>query len=105
MSPEIISLEEKFRALYNALLAHQTDFDYADEEMLSRLSAAEGKFLRVGEARYKKVIIYAMTTVRKTTLDILENFAAGGGKLFLLMNLRFIWTRCPLTFPQISQKP
>ena len=84
VSPEIISLEEKFRALYNALLAHQTDFDYADEEMLSRLSAAEGKFLRVGEARYKKVIIYAMTTVRKTTLDILENFAAGGGEVIFI---------------------
>lgn len=64
-----------------ALLRKNLDFDYGDEEMMSRLGSTAGNTLSVGLANYRAVVIPPMRTIRKTTLDLLEKFAVSGGKV------------------------
>ncbi|MBM4020476.1 MAG: hypothetical protein FJ288_19515, partial [Planctomycetes bacterium] len=67
----------------DSLLHAQIDFDYGDEELLSRharVSKAGGAaVLKVGKAAYKAVLVPPMKTMRGTTLALLEKFAAAGG--------------------------
>ncbi len=70
--------------LRNWLLDAHLDFDYGDEEMMSRLARVErGREpkLRVGQARYKAVVAPPLITMRRTTLDLLRRFAKAGGRV------------------------
>ena len=62
------------------------EFDYGDEEMMSRLAKVvigrDGKpIIRFGQAEYTAVVLGRMTTMRSTTLDVLEQFRAAGGSV------------------------
>jgi len=78
-------MDREFGKLRDALLSAHLDFDYGDEEILSRHAAvvpASGKrpvALRVGKASYKAVVVPPMTTMRRTTLNLLERFREAGG--------------------------
>lgn len=78
-------LEEQYADIFHWLQGAQIDFDYGDEEMMSRLASIEqspeGPVLVVGKARYRQVVAGGMTTMRSTTLKLLEDFAAAGGKV------------------------
>lgn len=81
---EGIRLEEAYIKLFKILTTGQVDFDYGDEEILSRkyriVQEEDGKVkLTVGEARYSTVLLSGMDTVRSTTLKMLSEFAAAGG--------------------------
>jgi hypothetical protein len=69
--------------LEDSLLTAHLDFDYGDEEMLSRLGAVSRRkgspLLLVGRAPYTAVIVPPLVTVRSTTLKLLEEFHAAGG--------------------------
>ena len=85
-SPDVAPYEERYRRLFHILTDNQIDFDYGEEEMMSRLASVEkdieGKaVLRVGKAFYKTVIVSNMLTIRPTTLDLLEEFMQAGGKV------------------------
>ncbi|UVI29616.1 glycosyl hydrolase [Paenibacillus spongiae] len=87
-SPAIIELERHYQATFHWLSGAQIDFDYGDEEMMSRLSSIErdenGKaVLRVGEAVYRTVLVTGMTTMRATTLHLLEAFREAGGSVIV----------------------
>ena len=82
--PDIAALENAYRDLFHYLAGAQIDFDYGDEEMIGRLSAVETDatgtpVLRVGQARYRTVLVPRLTTVRSSTLALLEQFVAAGG--------------------------
>lgn len=81
---DIDRIEEHYKMLYNMLLESNVSFDFADEEMLSRLYAIEGSNLKVGCAGYKKVIVSGMLTIRRTTVAILNEFAKCGGEVIVL---------------------
>ena len=70
-----------FKALLNGLLGGQIGFDLGDETILADDAAVDGITLRVGQMRYNVVVVPAMATIRGTTLDLLERFAANGGTL------------------------
>ena len=75
-------LEEQFDSLLHWLLDGHVDFDYGDEEMLSRLAevqAAQEPALKVGVARYDVVLVPPADTLRSSTLDLLQDFAEAGG--------------------------
>ncbi len=75
-------LEEQFDDLTHWLLDGHVDFDYGDEEMLSRLAevhAGGGPTLKVGAAKYNAVLVPPVDTLRSTTVDLLEEFADAGG--------------------------
>ena len=84
-SPEVEPYEERYVSLFHFLTDHQIDFDYGEEEMMSRhalVDTADGKpVLRVGQAVYRVVIVSNMLTVRPTTLRLLREFAEKGGSV------------------------
>jgi len=85
---EIMALEQQYRRMFNALQGNQIDFDYGEEEMMSRLASVakndKGEtVLKVGKSMYTLVVLGGMTTIRSTTLDLLKEFAEAGGKIVL----------------------
>ena len=74
-----LDFDREFIKTSNILLANQIDFDYGDEELLSRLASVDGDTLHVGEASYKVAVIPSMITIRGTTLELLKKFRASGG--------------------------
>lgn len=86
VSLAVRELERKFEALYHLLAGERIDFDYGDEEMMSRLACVETwedgtPRLRVGRAVYRAALVSGMTTIRSDTLWLLEQFAAAGGRV------------------------
>lgn len=84
-SPEVRSLERTYQDTFQTLAGAQIDFDYGDEEMMSRLGRIErddeGRpLLRVGEAVYRAVLVSGLTTIRSTTLLLLRAFVEAGGR-------------------------
>ena len=74
-------LQADYEELFFILTQSHIDFDYGDEDMLNRLGSVDGKALKIGKADYKCVIVPPMTTIRKTTLELLNRFSAAGGKV------------------------
>ncbi|MGE4490319.1 MAG: hypothetical protein AB7E95_12325, partial [Kiritimatiellales bacterium] len=82
--PEILGKDRKYQELVEILLKNHLDFDFVDEHLLSSLDtecveAAGGPQLQVGKAFYKCVLVPELTTIRRTTLEQLQKFAAAGG--------------------------
>ena len=72
--------DRDFALLANRLIGSHLEFDYGDESLLAEYGAVEGGFLRVGKVRYDRVLIPRVATLRRTTADLLADFAAHGGK-------------------------
>ena len=70
--------------LRNCLLAANLDFDYGDEEVMSRHGKVSGNLLAVAKASYQAVVIPKLRTIRSSTLQLLQEFAARGGRVFYL---------------------
>ena len=84
-SPDIRPYEERYARLFHYLTDHQIDFDYGEEEMMSRHASVDtvdgAPVLRAGKATYKTVIVSNMLTIRPTTLALLKDFMAAGGRV------------------------
>lgn len=64
------------------MLRGMLDFDYISEALLPKqCRKVEGESLTVGAMSYDAVLVPWLTTIRSTTLDRLEKFAAGGGRI------------------------
>ena len=79
-------LEAAYTELSTWLLGAHLDYDYGDEEMLSRLaSISRGEdgnpVIHVGQAAYRALVVPRMTTLRSSTLHLLEEFLQAGGKV------------------------
>ena len=74
-----LELEAKYEKLYRYLLSNNVEFDYGDEEMLSRMAKLEDGSIKFGNATYKKVIVSGMLTMRSTTYNLLKEFEKQGG--------------------------
>ena len=72
--------------LRNTLFAANLDFDYGDEELMSRHAKISGSTLTVGSAPYQAVVIPHLRTIRSTTLQLLAAFAAAGNKVLYIGN-------------------
>ena len=85
VSPDVAPYERRYAQLFHYLTDHQIDFDYGEEEMMSRMASVDtvdgAPVLRVGKATYKTVIVSNMLTIRPTTLALLKDFMAKGGKV------------------------
>ena len=77
-------LDKRFSSLVDWLLFGTIDFDFISESLFPSLCPAPDAPLPVGEMRYDAVIVPGCETLRKTTLDRLEAFAAKGGRLLFL---------------------
>jgi hypothetical protein len=65
--------------LRDSLLDENIDFDYGDEEIMSRHATVKKGILNVGQAEYKVVVVPPLKTMRSTTLSLLKEFKASGG--------------------------
>jgi hypothetical protein len=85
VDPDVNRIEENYRKMFYMLQQRHIDFDYGDEEMMSRLAKVEtsgGKtVLRVGRAVYRSVVVGGAETMRSSTYKLLKKFADKGGKL------------------------
>ena len=84
-SKDVEPYERRYEELFRFLTENHIDFDYGEEEMMSRLAVAEtdagGAVLRVRQAAYRTVIVSDMLTIRPTTLSLLRDFADKGGRV------------------------
>ncbi|MDD3469791.1 MAG: hypothetical protein PHE53_07410 [Thermoguttaceae bacterium] len=83
---DIAALESAYNSLFMQLQGAQIDFDYGDEDFLQRLGrverdADENAVLYIGEQAYRTVIIPPMTTMRSSTLKLLQEFAEANGRI------------------------
>ncbi len=74
-------MEENFQSFIRWMLFGTIDFDFICESTLPAQCRHPGAPLNVGEMDYETVIVPPMETIRSTTLDKLEAFAAAGGNL------------------------
>ena len=81
---QVCKLENEYKTLFYMLIENKIDFDYGDEEILSRLACAENGVMKVGAGRYDIVIVPPCLTLRSSTFTLLEQFAAQGGRLILM---------------------
>ncbi len=85
VSPDVAPYEQRYAQIFHMLTDNQIDFDYGEEEMMSRMASVEvvdgTPVLRVGKATYKTVIVTNMLTIRPTTLALLKEFMQKGGKV------------------------
>ncbi|MFQ3671936.1 MAG: hypothetical protein SNJ84_10830, partial [Verrucomicrobiia bacterium] len=71
-------------ALLEDLYFSQVDFDLGDEWILEELGSVEGQELRIGQARYRCVVVPPMMeTIRPETLALLERWIEAGGRVHL----------------------
>jgi hypothetical protein len=77
------ALDGQFFALCDTLLAGHVDYDFGDEELLSRHARVRktkgGAALTVGKATYRAVLVPPQITMRASTLKLLEQFKKAGG--------------------------
>ncbi len=84
--PEIAKIEDAYQQLFAMLTGSQIDFDYGDEELMSRHAAVctdeNGQpLLRVGEMCYRTLVVGGAVTLRPSTLALLQQFHAAGGSV------------------------
>ncbi len=81
-----LEFDRAFEKLTDDLLYGQIDFDYGDEDILSRhgkvSKAAGGARLKVGKATYKAMLVPPMITMRSSTLQLVRKFKAAGGTVY-----------------------
>lgn len=85
--PALTPIEQRYADTFRYLCARQIDFDYGDEALLSEMGAVvrdgDTAYLQVGAARYRRVLLTGMTTVRTSTLRLLTAFREQGGEVIL----------------------
>ena len=79
--PDTESLKRNFAEISLHLLQKHIDFEYIDEELLSRHGKVNEKILNMGNKTYDTLLLPPMINVQQTTLDLLEAFAANGGRI------------------------
>ncbi|MBU7004014.1 MAG: hypothetical protein HXS50_00510, partial [Theionarchaea archaeon] len=68
---ELWELNSWFEKVQKILLKCHFDFDYVDEEILSRHGSVDGGELKVAKASYRAVIVPPMLTIRSSTVELI----------------------------------
>lgn len=76
--------ETDFTNCINWLLFAQLDFDYISESLFPDECKKASAPLAVGKMKYSAVVVPAMETIRRTTLERLKAFREAGGKLIFM---------------------
>ena len=77
-------LDTNFKNVTDWLLFGCVDFDYICESLLPELCEKGDAPLKVGQMAYDVIIVPECETLRSTTLERLQAFAANGGKLIFM---------------------
>jgi alpha-L-rhamnosidase len=81
-------LDTQMINLRDSLLEASIDFDYGDEDIMSRhgsvLIENGTPVLKIAQAEYKTVVVPELITVRKSTLELLKKFKDVGGQVIFI---------------------
>ncbi len=77
-------MDESFANITKWLLFGSIDFDFIAESLLPEQCPTASAPLKVGEMEYDAILVPACETLRASTLERLEAFAAAGGRLIFL---------------------
>jgi hypothetical protein len=82
---EMGNRDQAFKDLTTWLLHGLIDFDFISESLLPEQASKnqKGKRLQVGKCQYNVILVPNLRTIRSTTLEILQNFTAAGGKVII----------------------
>jgi len=75
------NLDKNFQDIIEWLLFGGIDFDFISEALLPQLCREASAPLKVGEMAYDVILVPGCETLRSTTLERLERFAAAGGRV------------------------
>ncbi|MCF0173524.1 MAG: hypothetical protein HUJ91_07365, partial [Bacteroidales bacterium] len=64
------------------LFKGQMNPDLGNEQIIEEEGSVEGNIFKIGEMSYRAVVIPSFITIRRGTIEMLEQFVAGGGALF-----------------------
>ncbi|HOL49342.1 MAG TPA: glycosyl hydrolase, partial [bacterium] len=85
---DIIEYDRMFQQLCDVFLSNHIDFDYGDEEILSRWAKATKEdgspVFKVNQARYKVIVVPPLYTIRSSTLNLLKKFNQAGGTVLFV---------------------
>jgi len=87
---KIDQMDKKFADLIEWMIFSGFDFDYLSESTIPKLCKNGVKSdggrakLRAGKMAYSTVIVPALQTIRKSTLDILKEFKNAGGRIIFM---------------------
>jgi hypothetical protein len=73
--------DTQFITLLEQLMGIHRDYDLGDEQILQDIGKIDGDQLQVGQMHYKIVLLPYMSTIRPSTLTLLEAFMQNGGKV------------------------
>ena len=74
-------IQARTDGLLSGLLRLQLHPHLGDETLLARHGRVEGDTLAVGKRRYRAVLLPALTSLSASTLALLREYAAGGGRI------------------------
>ncbi|MBQ8203116.1 MAG: hypothetical protein IJZ75_02400 [Clostridia bacterium] len=71
-----------FSRISKSLHANHISFHYGDETLIKRYGEVNGNLIKIGSCEYKYVLIPDMLSLDENTLNILNEFAQNGGKIY-----------------------
>ncbi len=87
-SEDVLKYDEMFSKLCDEILSSHIDFDYGDEELMSRYGKIEKikgeTIFKVNKGKYKAILVPPLYTIRKSTIKLLEEFKEKGGLVVFL---------------------
>lgn len=78
---KINALEMCYEEVFRRLVRRRIDFDYGEEDILARHAKIIDGCIEIGKAKYHKVLVAGMDTMRSSTLKLLKQFVSQGGKV------------------------
>lgn len=78
------SLDERFLNVTRWLLEGSVDFDFISESLLPSLCQEGSAPLKVGKMEYDAIVVPGCETLRKATVERLQQFRENGGKLIFM---------------------
>jgi hypothetical protein len=82
--PGIKELDENLKKVQQMLLEEHFDFEYVDEDILSRHGAVRNGRFNLAKSSYSTVVVPPAFTLRKSTCEMLAKFADAGGTVIFV---------------------
>ena len=82
-----MELNHGFIRLSESLLRIQRDFDYGDELLLRRHGSVDGAQIRVGNCRYRIVVLPPLRSMLRETYALLRQFHDNGGEIIAVQQV------------------
>lgn len=82
-SSQVLALEENFKNITAWLLKSHLDFDYICESTIPELRDSNAP-CSIGQMTYEVIVIPGCLTLRRSTLDYLEDFRKNGGRVIFM---------------------